>query len=120
RAVAAGKVDRAADDARAPAHEAQNRQRGHALAAAALADDTERFTGRDGEADAVHRADKRLVGARIEVRPEVLDLEQRRARHEALLGSRILFRLSPSRWKPGMVPGTAIAGAAEVQNFPGK
>src|SRR5206468_11363237 len=97
----------ARDHARASADEAQGRQRGHALTAAALAHHAEGLAARDGEADAVHRADERLLGAGIEVGPEVGDFEDWRARHGALLLSRMLLRLSPSRWKPRMVPRIA-------------
>ena len=55
--------------------QAHDRQAGHALARAGLADDAERLALLDREADAVDGLDDAVVGA--EVRPQVLDLEQR-------------------------------------------
>ena len=70
--------DRAGDDLRRRLRDqAHDRERGHGLPAAGLADDAERLAALDREADAVDRAHDALAGE--EVRPQVVDLEQRHA-----------------------------------------
>ena len=57
--------------------EAQDRQAGHALAAAGLADEAHDLAAVDVEVDAVDRPDDAVAG--VERRPQALDLEQRRS-----------------------------------------
>ena len=68
--------DAARLDAPGRAHEAQDGERGDALAASRLPDDADRLAHADGERHAVHGAGDAVV--RIEVGMEVLDLEQGR------------------------------------------
>ena len=57
--------------------EAHDRERGHALAAARLADEAHDLAAVDVEVDAVDRADDAV--ARVERRPQAADVEQRLA-----------------------------------------
>ena len=65
--------DLARDDATRLLDQAQDRQRGHALAAPRLADDPQRFARKEVEAHAVDRLHHAVVGE--ELRLEVLDLQ---------------------------------------------
>ena len=109
--------DRAADHARAGADQARDRERGDALAAAALAHHAEGLAPGDRQRHAIHRANERLLAPGVEVGAQVLDLEQRRS-HFPPLSSRMLFSPSPNRWKPRMVNRMASAGAVDGQNLP--
>jgi hypothetical protein len=73
---------RTADDPRIAGQEPDERQRGRGLAAAGLAGDTERLAGVETEAHPVDRPDG--VAPEGEVRPEVIDLEERRPGHGLL------------------------------------
>src|SRR5262249_7433390 len=71
------KLNFAADDAAgAPGQKLHDRERGHALAAARLADQTDRLAAVDVEANAVNRA--HFAVAREERRAKVADPEERR------------------------------------------
>ena len=83
--VAALERDRAARDARGLREQAHDRERRHRLAAAGLADDAERLALLDGEADAVDGV--HVAAARLEVRAEVVDFEDRHLR--SALGARV-------------------------------
>ena len=74
--VAALELDAAALDARRRhRQQAQDRHRGHALAAARLADDRQRLAGGDLEGHTVDRPHHAV--ARMKVRPQVVDSQQR-------------------------------------------
>ena len=78
--VAAVEADRAADDAaRRVGDQAQDRQRGHALAAAGFADDAQRLAGAQREGHAVDGRAPAPTG-REEIGLQVLDLEHGRGR----------------------------------------
>ncbi len=78
--VAAAEVDLAADAGRA-GKQAHDRQGGHALAGARLADDPQHLPRLEGIADAPHGVDDAVVGG--EVDGQVLDLEHRHGGHQA-------------------------------------
>ena len=89
--LAALEADRAAADAPGRiGHQAHDRERGHALAAARLADDGERLARLDREADAVDGREFAVVGA--EMGAQIAQLEQRR--HAG--------RVPRARWKRSM------------------
>ena len=72
--VLAVELDRAGDAGVARARQAHHRQRRDGLAGAGLADDAERLAAVDRVGDPVDGLDDAVV--RVEVDPEVLDLEQ--------------------------------------------
>ena len=76
--------------------QAQDRERGDALARAGLADDGERLAGVDVERDAIDRRHGSALGA--EPRRQVFDLQRQRARHRAppdrVLSDPIFFFIS--------------------------
>src|SRR5918992_1564053 len=79
----------------------EQRERGHALAAARLADDAECLTWGDVEGDAVDRVDQ--AAPRPELDVEILDRQERLARHQPRprsLGSSASRSPSPIRLKP--------------------
>src|SRR5262249_55769485 len=79
RQVPSLKSDLPADDAAGPpGQQLHDRERGHALAAAGLADETHRLAVVDVEAHPVDRA--HLAVAREERRAQVFDVEERRHR----------------------------------------
>src|SRR5207237_4388061 len=93
--------DLAADDAPGRArHKPHDRERGHALAAARLADDAERLAAVEVEREAVDRPN--YPGARVEVGPQVADLEDRPASgligtgHRTLTNSAAIYRAGPA------------------------
>src|SRR5512132_663798 len=75
--VAASEHRRAVRDLSSAREDAHQRERGHALAAARLADDAERFTGGDVEADAVAGMHRPATSPEPDL--EVLDGEERLA-----------------------------------------
>src|SRR5262249_50329893 len=94
-----------------PRNEAQDRERGHALAAARLAHDAQGLAGGDGERDAIDGADHAVV--RIEVGLEVFDAKEIVARHHASLAPSTLRGSSPSPKKlnASTVRNIAMPGA---------
>ena len=96
-------ASRPRDAARRRGHQPQDRQRGHALAAARFADHAERLPAAHGERHAVDRTHH--ARQRVEVRAQVVDLEQRLARSERGVGT---WRCS---W-PSLTVGAPGAGRA--------
>src|SRR5207244_8737061 len=92
-------------------HQAEDRQGGHALAAARLAHDAEGLARIEVEADAVDRLHHAVVGE--ELRLQVLDLEDRLAQRFCL-GSRASRRPSPRKLNAISVSESAIAGASTM------
>ena len=68
--------------------EPEDRQTGHRLSGAGLADDPERLAAADGERGAVDRAHD--AAARVDVRAEVADFEQWIGRRHGTFGSLII------------------------------
>src|SRR5436190_15564057 len=101
----------AAGDVTGPRQDAEQRECGHALAAARLADDAERLARADLERDAVDGVDGAAVGAELDAQP--LDLEEEVRRHQIRprsLGSRASRRASPIRLKPRAEMTIAMPG----------
>src|SRR5439155_4150244 len=130
RAGQAEQVDPVENDAPAldPAgrgHEAHDRERRHALAAARLAHEADDLAPLDVEVDAIDRLDQPVAG--MEVRRQALDVEEPAAAgptvraevlddgrvraHRLSRGSSASRRPSPSRLKPSTVSDSAIPGA---------
>src|SRR5207244_5039301 len=92
-------------------HQAEDRQGGHALAAARLAHDAEGFARIEVEADTVDRPHHAVVGEKL--RLQVLDLEDGLA-HRFCLGSRASRKPSPRKLNAIRVSESAIAGASTM------
>src|SRR4029453_13097622 len=79
----------------------ENRQRGHALAAAGLADDRQRLAGAHLEGDIVHRPPDPIVREKMSLQP--LDAKERIAGHDGVpltrRGSSASRRPSPRKLK---------------------
>src|SRR5204863_5812259 len=88
-------------------YQAQDRQCGHTLAAARLADDAERLTRMKVEAHTVDGLDHAVVGKELGF--EVLDLQDRGC-HRFCLGSSASRRPSPRKLNAISVKDSAMAG----------
>ncbi len=67
--------DLPAGDSAGRGDQPDDRHRGHAFAAAAFADQAERFAARNAQRDIIDRADHALVG--VEIGLQVLDIDER-------------------------------------------
>src|SRR5262249_36150190 len=77
RQILALERDTAADDARGPRQEPDDRPARRRLAASGLADESQGLALVEGEADAIHRLDDARAAEGGEVRPQLGDLEDR-------------------------------------------
>ena len=72
-------IRRSRGDLAGARQDSEQRERGHALAAARLADDPERLAGRDIERDAVDRIDRAAFGPELDL--QVVDVEEGLSSH---------------------------------------
>src|SRR5215213_6831305 len=95
-------------------HQPHHRQRGHALAAAGLADDRQRLAAADAERDVVDRAEQPRIGE--EHRLQVLHVEN----HVVLLGPGHQPRCLGSRISRSASPNRLVPNTARLMATPGK
>jgi hypothetical protein len=102
--IEAVEADLAGDLGRAFRQQAHHRQRGHALAAAGLADKAERRPLRHAEVEAVDGMHGAAVVA-VKHHPQILDLDQRRDAHApcSAIAADALPRLSPPVASPARI-----------------
>src|SRR5260370_1417751 len=94
--------------------QAQNRQRGNALAAAGFADNAQRFALAKVEADIVDRGDPAGIAAELD--REIVDFEQMAHVSTFRRGSSTSRRPSPSRFMPSVARLIAIPGNSMIHH----
>ncbi len=105
---------RRAADHRPGRRELQQRQRSHALATAALADDPEDRVSRDDERDVADRAQERTRARQVHA--EIGDLQQVRCHSRPRIrGSRTSRRPSPRAFSPITSVARTAAGSTTIQ-----
>ena len=99
--------------------QAQDRECGDTLSAAALTDQGERLGGRDIKADAVDGLDQPVIG--VEVRPQVADAQQCAVAAHTFLsfGSRASRSRSPKMFKARTRMNMAVPAEASCHHRPG-